>query len=73
MDRQPFGIFIWKHVGKQNISNKNSKLGVSCRSLYASPMTRMHNNLLIDRNHIFYYQQNKGAGDADIAKSSPRL
>ena len=29
-------------------------------------MTRMHNNLLIDRNHIFYYQHNKGAGDADI-------
>ena len=36
-DRQGFGILIWKHVGTQKISTQNSKLVVSCRSLYASP------------------------------------
>ena len=35
--RHGFGILIWKHVGTQKISTQNSKLGVSCRSLYASP------------------------------------
>ena len=32
-----FGILTWKHVGTQKISTKGSKLGVSCRLLYASP------------------------------------
>ena len=36
-DRHGFGILIWKHVGTQKISTQNSKLVVSCRSLYASP------------------------------------
>ena len=36
-DRQGFGILTWKHVGTQKISTQNSKLVVSCRSLYASP------------------------------------
>ena len=36
-DRHGFGIVIWKHVGTQKISTQNSKLVVSCRSLYASP------------------------------------
>ena len=36
-DRHDFRIVIWKHVDTQNISVQNSKLGVSCRSLYASP------------------------------------
>ena len=34
---QDFGILLWKHVGTQKISTQSSKLGVSCRSLYASP------------------------------------
>ena len=37
MDRHSFGILTWKHVGTQKISTENSKLVVSCRSLYASP------------------------------------
>ena len=41
--RQGFGILIWKHVGTQKISTQSSKLGVSCRSLYASPDDRMNN------------------------------
>ena len=36
-DRHGFGILTWKHVGTQKISTQSSKLGVSCRSLYASP------------------------------------
>ena len=36
-DGHGFGILIWKHVGTQKISTQNSKLVVSCRSLYASP------------------------------------
>ena len=36
-DRHGFGILTWKHVGTQKISTQNSKLVVSCRSLYASP------------------------------------
>ena len=36
-DRQGFGILTWKHVGTQKISTQSSKLGVSRRSLYASP------------------------------------
>ena len=36
-DRHDFGILIWKHVDIQKISTQSSKLGVSCRSLYASP------------------------------------
>ena len=36
-DRHGFGILLWKHVGTQKISTQNSKLVVSCRSLYASP------------------------------------
>ena len=38
-DRQTrfFGILVWQHVGTQKISTQSSKLGVSCRSLYASP------------------------------------
>ena len=35
-DRHGFGIVIWKHVRTQKISTQNSKLVVSCRSLYAS-------------------------------------
>ena len=42
-DRHGFGILIWKHVGTQKISTQSSKLGVSCRSLYASPEVGMHN------------------------------
>ena len=39
-DGQGFGILTWKHVGTQKISTQNSKLVVSCRSLYASPEVR---------------------------------
>ena len=35
-DRHGFGILTWKHVGTQKILTQNSKLVVSCRSLYAS-------------------------------------
>ena len=42
-DRHGFGILIWKHVGTQKMSTQNSKLVVSCRSLYASPEVGMHN------------------------------
>ena len=49
MDRQTnrhgFRILIWKHVGTQKISTQNSKLVVSCRSLYASPRKGMHNKI----------------------------
>ena len=36
-DRQNFRIIIWKHVDTQKNPVQNSKLEVSCRSLYASP------------------------------------
>ena len=36
-DRHGFGILTWNHVGTQKMSTQNSKLVVSCRSLYASP------------------------------------
>ena len=36
-DRHVFWILKWKHVGTQKISTQSTKLGVSCRSLYASP------------------------------------
>ena len=37
-DRHGFRILIWKHVGKKKKKKtQSSKLGVSCRSLYASP------------------------------------
>ena len=37
IDRHDFGILIWKHAGRQKNSTQSSKLGVSCRSLYAFP------------------------------------
>ena len=36
-DRHGFGILTWKHVGTQKNSTQSTKLGVSSRSLYASP------------------------------------
>ena len=39
-DKQGFGILMWKDVGTKKNLTQSSKLGVSCRSFYASPEDR---------------------------------